>query len=121
MASTRVVLPWSTWAMMAMLRMGCDAVLKRRFLSYEIGGVQMEVGAKTTQLIKFTADGAAFSALPYTDGEIVGKSWKSLRWMDRAARLNGWRLGSICSTARTTRCLPQRRSCIRTTRRWWNC
>jgi hypothetical protein len=22
-----VVLPWSTWAMMAMLRMGCDAVL----------------------------------------------------------------------------------------------
>src|ERR1700756_801310 len=38
MASTRVVLPWSTWAMMAMLRMGCDAVLTGgEILSYEIG------------------------------------------------------------------------------------
>src|SRR5579875_1434028 len=73
MASTRVVLPWSTWAMMAILRIGCDAVaavLKRASLVKEISDVRFLEGAgaathghssaKRTQLIKFTADSVNF-------------------------------------------------------------
>src|SRR6201994_4399219 len=86
MASTRVVLPWSTWAMMAMLRMGCDAVrcgavLKGKSCRKKLNGnrfrrcqgVQVRVGAKRTQLIKFTADGAVYGFAGDRLSETSGK------------------------------------------------